>query len=219
MLLLCGCSKKSDEQQAQSSEQSSTESSTSAAKQDTKPSLDTANQEKNIADMEAKTKQALLEMNKGKEIEPVEMGTLKGMLPAELPGMKRTDASAERNQMMGIDMAVAEARYNTEDGDGSIKVVIMDLGNLSGPMRMGMAGWTMKQYSRETDTGYEKTITYSGYKGMEKYDNNNKQGELRLFVADRFVVELNGYQTTMDAIKKAMDKIDLKKLAGLASGS
>jgi len=157
----------------------------------------------------------LMEMNKGKDIKPVDMGKLKEMLPAELDGMKRTNASSERNQMMGIDMAKAEANY--EAGDGSIKIAIMDMGNLSGPMRMGMAGWAMKQYSRETDSGYEKTTTYKGYKGMEEYDNNTRQGGLRLFVADRFIVELNGYQTTMEAMKKAMDKIDLKKLAALAT--
>jgi len=215
MLLLCGCGKKSDEQQAKSSEQSSTESGTSAVNQNTMPQSTIAGKEETIADVEARNRQALMEMNKGKDIKPVDMGKLKEMLPAELDGMKRTNASSERNQMMGIDMAKAEANY--EAGDGSIKIAIMDMGNLSGPMRMGMAGWAMKQYSRETDSGYEKTTTYKGYKGMEEYDNNTRQGGLRLFVADRFIVELNGYQTTMEAMKKAMDKIDLKKLAALAT--
>jgi hypothetical protein len=215
MLLLCGCGKKSDEQQAQSSEQSSTEAGTSAMNQDTMPQSTMASKEETIADVEARNKQALMEMNQGKDIKPVDMGKLKDMLPAELAGMKRTNASSERNQMMGIDMAKAEANY--EAGEGSIKIAIMDMGNLSGSMRMGMAGWTMQQYSRETDSGYEKTITYNGYKGVEQYDNSSKQGELRLFVADRFIVELNGYQTTMEAMKKALDKIDLKKLAALAS--
>ena len=68
-------------------------------------------------------------------------------------------------------------------------------------------------------TGYEKTITYKGYKGMEEYDNSEKDGGIRVFVADRFVVEVHGNQTSMDEIKKAMDEIDLKKMASLVSGS
>jgi hypothetical protein len=176
-----------------------------------------ADQVKSMADVEAENRQKLLEMNDGKEIEPVEMGTLKSFLPAKLTGMKRADAVVERNQMMGVDMAVARARYET--ANSTIRIVIMDVGNLSGPMKMGMTGWTMAQYNRETETGYEKTITYKGYKGMEEYDNSEKDGGMRVFVADRFVVEVHGNQTSVDVIKKAMDEIDLKKLASLVSGS
>lgn len=219
VLILSGCGKKEDAQQAQSSGQSPVESVATNTNQNATFPLSMAGQEQSIADAEASRKQAILEMNNGKEIEPIEMGILKSMLPAELTGMKRTDASVERNQMMGIDIAVAEARYEAGDGNGSIKIVIMDAGNLSGPMRMGLTGWAVRQYSRETETGYEKTITYNGYKGMEEYYNNNKNGGLHVFVADRFLVEIEGNQTTMDVMKQAMDKIDIKKLASLASGS
>jgi hypothetical protein len=50
---------------------------------------------------------------------------------------------------------------------------------------------------------------------VEEYDRQSKDGVLRVFVADRFVVEVNGSQTTMEVIKQAMDGIDLKKLAAL----
>lgn len=216
-LILIGCGKKDKDQQNQSSDSPSVESVASDTGQKESISVAVADQSKNMAEVEAKNKQKLLEMNDGKDIQPVETGTLKDFLPAKLTGMKRADAVVERNQMMGVDMAVARARY--EATDSSIRIVIMDVGNLSGPMKMGMTGWTMAQYNRETETGYEKTITYKGYKGMEEYDNSEKDGGIRVFVADRFVVEVQGNQTSMDAIKKAMDEIDLKKLASLVSGS
>jgi len=219
LLILSGCGKKDKNQQTQSSSQTSAESVASNTKQKESISVTMAEQEKNMAEAEAKNRQALIEMNEGKEIKPVETGTLKGLLPTELADMKRTNASVERNQMMGIDMAVAEGLYEAEDGNSSIRIMIMDAGNLSGPMKMGMAGWTMRQYSRETDTGYEKTVTYKGYKGMEEYDNNTKDSEFRVFVADRFIVEVNGSRTGMDVVKNAMDKIDFKKMVSLASGS
>jgi hypothetical protein len=93
----------------------------------------------------------------------------------------------------------------------------MDTGNLSGAMRMSLTAWTVGQYNRETDNGYEKTTTYAGYKGVEEYDKQKQAGAFRIFVANRFVVEMEGSGTTMEAIKEAMAKIDLKKLA--ASGS
>ena len=219
LLILNGCGKKDKNQQSQSSGSPSTESVASDTNQKESSSVTMAEQEKNMADGEAKNRQALMEMNDGKEIEPVETGTLKGLLPTELAGMKRTEASVERNQMMGVDMAVAQGQYEAEDGNSSIRIMIMDAGNLSGPMKMGMAGWTMRQYNRETDTGYEKTISYKGYKGMEEYDNTTKDSELRVFVADRFIVEVDGSRTGMDAVKKAVDTIDFKKMASLASGS
>ena len=218
MLLLCSCGKKED-QQSQSPGQPQADSTTSAKSQDeTTPAKNPPDISTQIADAETKNRQALLEMNQGKVIEPVDIGTLKGMLPADLPGMKRSNASAERNQMMGIDVAQAEADYESGDGEASVCVKIIDLGNLTGPMKMGLTGWTLSQYSRETDTGYEKTTTYKDNKAMEEYDNDAKEGVLRVFVADRFVVEIEGSQIGMDKIKQVMDKIDLKKLETAASG-
>ncbi len=171
-----------------------------------------------LSDIAAKNRETLTQMNQGKEIAAVTAATLKELLPETLTGMKRTSASAERNQMMGIDMTNAEGRYEGEN-EASLDLAITDVGNMSGPMRMGMVGWTMAQYNRETDTGYEKTGTYSGYKGMEEYNTENKHGTIRIFVADRFVVEVAGDNVTMDTLKQALGQLDLKKMASLASGS
>ena len=59
---------------------------------------------------------------------------------------------------------------------------------------------------------YEKTITYKGSKGYEKYDNEGKYGELSILVAKRFIVEANGNNISMDQIKAAVDVIDFGKL-------
>ena len=198
LLMINGCGKK-DEGQTQSSDQSA--------------ATNTPNVQSNDDDPAAQTRQALMETNQGKDIEPVDMETLKGMLPADLAGMKRTDASAQHNQMMGYNMAQAEAEYQAEDSN--IRITIVDYGNLSGSMKMGLVGWSTMQYNRETDTGYEKTITYKGYKGMEKYDKETKSGSVQLFVKDRFMVTVEGDQITMEALKTAVDKIDIAKLASL----
>ena len=172
-----------------------------------------------MAKLAEQNRQALAQANKGKEIQAASPDVLKAVLPADLPGMKRTDASAERTQAMGVDIANATGQYQTEDGNTNVHITITDLGNMSGPMRMGMTAWTMAQYSRETDTGYEKTTTYGGYKAMEEYDKTDRTGAIRVFVADRFVVAAEGNGVTMDTLKQALDKIDLKKLASLGSGS
>jgi len=199
LLMINGCSKKKDEGQTQSSDHS--------------PATNIPDMQGNYEDSAAQTKQALTQMNQGKDIKPVEMETLKSMLPADLAGMKRTNASVEHNQMMGFDMAIAEAEYGAEDS--YIKITIMDAGNLSGSMKMGLASWSMMQYNRETETEYEKTITYKGYKGMEKYDKETMSGSVQVFVKDRFLLTVEGSQISMDGLKKAIDKIDIKKLESL----
>jgi len=198
LLMINGCSKK-DKEQTQSSDHS--------------PATNIPDMQDNYKDSAAQTKEALTEMNQGKDIKPVEMETLKSMLPAELAGMKRTNASVEHNQMMGFDMATAEAEYGAEDS--YIKITIMDAGNLSGSMKMGMASWSMMQYNRETETGYEKTITYKDYKGMETYDKETRSGSIQVFIKDRFLLTVEGSQISMDGLKKAIDKIDIKKLESL----
>ncbi len=159
------------------------------------------------------TREALTQMNDGVAVEALPPAAIKGYLPGEMAGFMQTDATAERTEMGGMDVAVADAQYEAADGEGYLEVTITDVGNLTGPMKMGMTGWTMGQYSRETDSGYEKTTTYDGFKAMEEYDNENQSGALRVFVADRFVVEVSGGQVTMETIKQAMGKVELKKLA------
>lgn len=226
-LLICGCGKKdeggsqppaagqgsqSSTQQAPAQPQTPAQSATAAGETAGVPTT------AQLSDDAEKNREILTQMNQGKEIAAVTVETIKTLLPQTLAGMKQADASAERNQMMGIDMTLAEAQY-TGDDDASIDLTITDVGNLTGPMRMGMVGWTMAQYSRETDTGYEKTGTYGGYKGVEEYDKENKTGAIRVFVADRFIVEVNGSNVTMDTLKKALEQVDLKKAASLVSGS
>jgi hypothetical protein len=212
-LMVVGCGKKEPERASGSgaSSPSPSQAQTPAAS-GSQPMANSSTPMPNMADAAAQTQQTLAQMNQGQTVAALSPAVIKEFLPAELAGFKRTDASSERNQMGGVDIAVANGEYEGQDG-ASLSVQVTDMGNLSGPMKMAMTSWAMSQYSRETDTGYEKVTTYNGYKAMEQYDNETKDGTLRVFVADRFVVEVEGHQITMDAIKQAMGKIDLKKLA------
>ncbi len=168
------------------------------------------------AKLAEENRQALTEMNQGKVIEAVSGAKLKELLPAELPGMKRASASGERTQTMGMDVSNAEGRY--DDGRGAhVTIKFTDVGNMSAQMRLGMASWATMQYSRESDTGYEKTSTFNGYKAFEKYDTKNKEGTVSVWVADRFIVEVAGDGVTMDTLKQMLGKVDFKKL--VAAGS
>lgn len=240
-VLLTGCSKREEPSASQSAESSAAPAPTTApaptstaapgsglqapalAQGATAPGGSTpapSNQPPTQADfdqMAAQNAEALKAMNQGKDIEPISLDTLKGFLPATLAGMKRGETDARQMGMMGIKMATVHADYEDSSGSDMLELMIMDLGNASGPARMGITGWARDQVDQQTDTGYEKSVTYQGYKGMEEYDRQDQHGEFHLFVGDRFVVEVTGDNVTMEIIKQAMGQVDLKKLAKAAN--
>lgn len=150
--------------------------------------------------------------NAGKKVETVDYKELKAMLPESLPGMKRTDASGEKNAAMGMQISNAEGRYRSDDGKSSMTVKITDIGSMTGLAGMATYAWARVDVDRESDNSYEKTSTFSGYKSHEKYNKTNKNGEISVLVGDRFVVAVDGNDVDMDTIKGALSKVDLGKL-------
>ena len=143
--------------------------------------------------------------------EPVDFRELQGLLPENLPGMNRTNTGGEKAGAMGFIMSNAEARYEGENG-ARITIKITDIGAVAGVAALAAWGWTLGEIDKETSSGYERTTTVKGNKGYEKYDRDGKYGELSLMVAGRFIVEVDGNDVTVDAIKEALDKVDLGKL-------
>jgi hypothetical protein len=146
--------------------------------------------------------------------ETVDFKELKALLPESLPGMKRTDATGEKTAAMGMQVSNAEGQYSADNG-ASMRVKITDIGSMTGLAGMAMYAWANVAVDREGDNGYEKTSTIGGYKSHEKYDKSSKSGEVSVLVGDRFVVEVDGSDVDMDAIKNALGKVDLGKLNGM----
>ena len=149
----------------------------------------------------------------GKKVTPVDFRELKALLPEVLPGMKRTRAEGERAAAMGLNISKAEGEYEKEGSN--IRISLMDMGTLSGMAAMATVGWALAEIDKETETGYEKTSTYQGYKSHEEYNRSSKDGEVTVLVADRFVVEVRGNNLPMEAIMAALGTVDLTKLAAM----
>jgi hypothetical protein len=128
--------------------------------------------------------------------------------------MKRTDAKGEKNAAFGINVSKAEGNYRADSG-AYIDISITDMGSMTGLTAIAAYGWAMADIDRETDNSYEKTTTYAGNKAHEKYDKSNQHGEIEVLVGNRFVVELNGSQISMDQLKAALGKVDVGKLDGM----
>ncbi len=154
------------------------------------------------------------EMQKKEPVDPVDFRKLKELLPESIKGMVRKEASGEKNGAMGFTISRAEARYSGE-ADESVHIEIFDTGGVAGVGTMTLAAWTMADIDKETDNGYEKTTKIDGYKGYEKYNNESKSGEINVLVGDRFVVNINGDNLSMDQLKSILSDLDLDQLSGL----
>jgi len=80
---------------------------------------------------------------------------------------------------------------------------------------MAHASWTAVDMDSESDTGYEKTMTFKGYKAMEKYDNEDRSGEMNIFVAQRFSVQIEVSGADAKLLQQTAGLLDLKKLETL----
>lgn len=159
-----------------------------------------------------KMKQMGENLTEGKKVEPVDFRELKALFPESINGIKRTNSSGEKTAAFNMNISHAQADYNSEDGSKSFDFNITDMGNMSGLTQMAAYGWAMGEFDRETDSGYEKTTNFSGYKGYEEYNNESKYGKLQVLVASRFIVESSGNNISMDELKSALGQIDLGKL-------
>lgn len=165
-------------------------------------------------DMAQAMKAMGMALNGGQQVEPVNFRELKALLPEEVSGWKLTGARGEKNGALGLSRSEASGRYEGPEG-ASLRIKILDLGSLSGPMAIGLAGWASMEVDRESDSGYEKTTTFQGRKAVEKYNTGSKHGELKVLLASRFIVEVDGYKMAMDDVKAAAGKLDLNKLEAL----
>ncbi len=146
--------------------------------------------------------------------EAVDFRDLKALLPEDLSGMKRVNAEGERSSAMGFTISKAEARYESES-NANVRITISDVGAMAGIAAMSTYAWAAGSIDRETETSYERSVTINGYKGYEKYDRQANSGEVQVLVAGRFVVEVDGNNMPMAAIKAALEKVDLGKLESM----
>lgn len=163
---------------------------------------------KNLSEAMDEVQKALDGDGEAKEV--VDFRELKKMLPEKVVGMERTSHTGEKAGAMGFNMSTAAAEYR--DGERELEVAIVDFAGV-GMAMMGLAQWSTVEIDRETDSGYERTITLDGYKAFEKYNRNTKTGELAVLVGDRFIVSANGRNMEEGDFKKAIDQLDIDALA------
>lgn len=145
-------------------------------------------------------------------VETVDFRVLRDLLPDELDGMERVDASGERAGVAGFSFSQAEGEYRSDDGERRISLQIVDGGGIAQMTMLG-ATWMQVEIDREDSNGYERTTEYEGYPAFEKVRTGDRpRSELSVIVAERFLVTANGQNVEMDELKDAVEELDLGEL-------
>jgi hypothetical protein len=209
-LLAFGCGKSEQQKKSEETAKKLEEAGKSLAEAGERMKQELQKGQEDVAEAMKKMGKAI---TGGREIEPVNPEDLKTLLPANLPGMIGGEPTGERNEAFGINVSEVEEDYETEDGSSSIDIKITDMGSIRSLTAMTAFAWIAGDYSHETETGYEKSTRFSGHKAFEEYNRTDRSGKMQVLVADRFIVEVNGYNVRIEAVKEALGRIDLGKLS------
>lgn len=157
--------------------------------------------------------EAAKEAAETKPVPPVGFRELQPLFP-DLNGWEKGTPTGEQ---MSVPVSVSVAEINYSNGDASIHGKITDSGfnqMLLAPFLVFMTAG----YEQQTEHGYEKSATVAGQPGWEKWDDQDKSGEVNAIVAKRFVVTFDGRGIDDTAILHQLaEKVDMARLAAMGS--
>ena len=150
--------------------------------------------------------------------ESIDFRKIKELFPADVGGIKRIEASGERNKLGEISITTAKATYGGGDEKSpKIEIEIIDYGGAGIEMAAAAAMWANIEIDKDTDNGYEKTVKVGEGKhpGMEKWEKTEKHGDLQIFVGKRYIMHVQVQNMTAADTLKVAAQFPLDKLAEL----
>ena len=146
-------------------------------------------------------------------VEPVDYRALRDVLPRRIRGLEKGRYNGERTSTLGIRVSTVEQEYESDDGDEWVKIQVVDLGSLRNVAAFGL-DWLKLEVDRESSDGFERTTTIDGHPALEKCQTSGRteQCEVHLFVAERFVVDLESKGFSIDRLHDVIDDMDLEDL-------
>ena len=143
--------------------------------------------------------------------EPVAFRELQGLFP-DLDGWTKGKPTGEQVSV-GIKMSRAEVRY--ERGESSMEMEITD-SSLNQAMIAPFAMMLATGYEKESAHGFERSAKVGGQDGWERWDSEERGGELNAVVAKRFIVKIAGSNVDdLTPLHKLADSANLARLADM----
>ncbi|MCS6928103.1 MAG: hypothetical protein NZM43_01275 [Saprospiraceae bacterium] len=134
---------------------------------------------------------------------------LSTLLPARIGRYKKIYEKNERSGPEVMLVYAAWAEYMTPEGEAII-LYITDTGQTP-EYQKNVAKWARTNVEIKNERGYEKSITFDGYPGFEKY-YPSLSSEIGVVVADRYIVNAACHHCELDVLREAIRAIPLKRL-------
>jgi hypothetical protein len=135
-------------------------------------------------------------------------GQLEEFLPKALPGWKAEEATS---QAMGAAMfgggVTAERRFTKGGSEISVQMVT------DSPVMQGMMVLFTNPMFAASDGGKMEKIKRQ--KAIVKYDPDTREGDIKIMVANRFLVTVEGRSVSKQDLQAYAQAIDYKKLAAM----
>ncbi|MCS6997119.1 MAG: hypothetical protein NZ533_09255 [Casimicrobiaceae bacterium] len=146
--------------------------------------------------------------------EPIDFRRLREVLPKELPGFDKPEASGERKGAFGIMVSEASYRFRSGAGDRHVVMKILDPGTLTGPYALTQA-WLGFELDRETPEGFERTRTVAGQRIHERWEARAQRAQIKTVVGGRFIVEIESKGLPFEEARRLLARVDLPRLEAM----
>lgn len=146
-----------------------------------------------------------------KPVDPVSFRDLMATFPESFAGWERSKPTGE-HMTSPVNFSEAEVRFTK--GESTLELKITDSG-LNQMLIAPFAMFLTAGYEKETERGYEKSVTVGEYPGWEEWNGEGKDGELNAIVNKRFMVQIQG--RNIDDTKVMHELAAATKLAALAN--
>jgi hypothetical protein len=146
--------------------------------------------------------------------EPVDSVKLLPFLPEIVEGFVAEKPHGSTSTAMGFQLTEVSRVYHkgSEDGDETVTLKLTDG---AGNEFFTAAHAAIADSKIENADGYEKGLKLDGFPAIERYTNESRDGSLTVFVASRYLVEIDIDGLDSKEMQVWWKRLNAKKLAAL----
>jgi hypothetical protein len=153
----------------------------------------------------------------GEVAEPVDSGKLLPFLPDEVEGFVAENPQGSTSSAMGFRLTEVSRVYHKGSADAE-ETVTVKLTDGAGNQFFTAAHTAVAELNTKDAEGYEKGLKLDGFPAIERYTTESRDGSLTVFIADRYLVEIDVDGFDSKELRAWWKRLDAKKLAALKDG-
>ncbi len=150
----------------------------------------------------------------GEPIEPVDFSKLLPFLPENVDGFVADKPQGSTSSAMGFKLTEVSRVYHKGEEDTE-ETVTLKITDGAGNQFFEAAHAAAREFNTENAEGYEKGLRLDGYPAIERYTQESRDGSLTVFIASRYLIEIDIDGLNSDQMRVWWKRIDAKRLANL----